>query len=309
MGGRSNQPAIPSAIQCLETFLTKEFEALEGIEFEKKTVEKKRYLVERIKQYILSTYGNRHFQLSKLRLVDGTNLVNFCKKTFGHGHNHAVLHAEFLKRALNYAIANEWMDKNPLAFFRPRRERKPVVVLRESDIKKLEKAQFVSREYTYVTDVFLFCCYTGLSYTDVNTLVGSHISISTEGIALIRINRGKNGNPCIIPLVTKAVQLIQKYITNPDSIQRKTIFPVYSNQAMNRILKEIQAITGLEVRLTTHIARKTCASYYIAQGVPLTSVATMLGHVKTSTTEQYYTQRSEESVLRHFLEFQNKVSK
>ncbi len=247
-------------------------------------------------------------QLSQLRPIDGQNLVNFCKKNFAHGHNHAVLHAEFLKRTLNYAIANEWIEKNPLAFFRPKRERKQVQVLHEGDIKKLEAASFSTREYVYVRDVFLFCCYTGLSYTDVNRLDRSHLALSDDGSPLIRISRGKNGNPCIIPLIEKSIRLIQTYSDNPDSVRRNTIFPVYTNQAMNRILKEIQAIVELELRLTTHVARKTCASYYIANGVPLTSVASMLGHVKTSTTEQYYTQRSETFVLKHFREFQERVS-
>jgi integrase len=299
--GKDN--STPTLFQCLDKFLKDEFELLEGIDFEKKTVDKKRYIVERTKQYVLSIYGNRYFKLSDLKPIDGQSLVNFCKTTFKHGHNHAVLHAEFLKRTLNYAIANEWIDKNPLAFFRPKRERKPVVALKESEIRQLEETAFLGREYNYVKDVFLFCCYTGLSYVDVHKLSSSHVIYTDTNEALIKIQRGKNGNICIIPLAPQALELLEKYSNNPDCLFRNRLLPVYSNQAMNRILKEIQVLCNLSVRLTTHLARKTCASYYIANGVPLTSVATMLGHKKTSTTEQYYTQRSEEAVIQHMQDF------
>ncbi|WP_461149016.1 tyrosine-type recombinase/integrase [Spirosoma pulveris] len=302
----SADPTIPTLIECLETFFKNEFEALTGIDYEHKTVDKKRYIVQRIRQYVITHHNNPHFKLSDLKLVDAQNLVNFCKRTFGHGHNHAVLHAEFLKRTCNYAIANEWMDRNPFAFFRPRRDRKDVVSLRESHLKALEDAVFVGREYNYVKDVFLFCCYTGLAYVDVSQLSAIHVVTKEDGSQLLKIKRGKNGNMCTVPLVPKALRILKKYEANPDCLDKNRLLPVYANQVMNRILKEIQAICKLPVRLTTHVARKTCASYYIANNVPLTSVATMLGHKKTSTTEQYYTERTEEAVIRHIKEFQDR---
>ncbi|MCK8493155.1 site-specific integrase [Spirosoma sp. RP8] len=300
----SADPSVPTLIECIEGFFMNEFEALKGIDYEQKTVEKKRYIVQRIKQYVLSHHSNPHLRLSELKLADAQNLVNFCKRTFGHGHNHAVLHAEFLKRTFNYAIANEWLERNPFAFFKPRRERKDVVALKEADIRTLENMSFVGREYNYVKDVFLFSCYTGLAYVDVSQLDASHVVTLENGSQLIKIKRGKNGNLCVIPLVPKALQILHKYRDNYDCVFNNRLLPVYANQVMNRILKEIQAICKISVRLTTHVARKTCASFYIANGVPLTSVATMLGHKKTSTTEQYYTERTEEAVIRHINEFQ-----
>lgn len=296
--------SLPTLIECLEKFLKEEFEDLEGIDYVKKTVEKKQYIVQRIKDYIITVYGNSYVKLSDIKAVDAPRLVNHCKKKYSHGHNHAVLHAEFLKRVFNYAIANEWIDKNPFVFFKPKRERKAVVALTESEILKLEKMEFHVPQYNYVKDVFLFCCYTGLSYIDINRLDRSFLYDVDTTTPLIRLNRGKNSVKCVIPLVPKAIALINKYANDAYSNLKGKLFPVYCNQAMNRILKEIQMICALPICLTTHVARKTCASYYIANGVPVTSVALMLGHVKTSTTEQYYTKRSEEAVKQHLQEFQ-----
>ncbi|GAB3783789.1 hypothetical protein GCM10028818_42240 [Spirosoma horti] len=103
----SADPTIPTLTECLETFFKNEFEALTGIDYEHKTVEKKRYIVQRIKQYVITHHSNPHLKLSDLKLVDAQNLVNFCKRTFGHGHNHAVLHAEFLKRTCNCTSSTE----------------------------------------------------------------------------------------------------------------------------------------------------------------------------------------------------------
>lgn len=193
-------PAIPTLLDCLDTFFSAEFEALRGIDFEPKTVEKKRYIVQRIREYVIKRHNNPYLALSDLKLADAQGLVNFCKQTFGHGHNHAVLHAEFLKRTLNYAISNEWLDRNPFIFFRPKRERKAVEALRESDVRLLEETEFIGREYSYVRDVFLFCCYTGLAYVDVKSLNKSHIVTLESGSQLIKIRRGKNGNMCIMDL-------------------------------------------------------------------------------------------------------------
>ncbi|NID13364.1 site-specific integrase [Fibrivirga algicola] len=296
----------PTLIECLERFYKEEFEQLSGIDYKQKSVEKKRYLVERIKRYVLEHHINPFFKLSDVKLIDGKNLTNFCKRVFGHGHNHAVLHAEFLKRTLNYAIANEWLDRNPLVFFKPKRDRKDVVALRESDLLKLFSTVFHSTQYNYVKDVFLFCCYTGLAYNEVKALDKSHLQTTEKGELLIRIHRGKNGNLSIIPVVPQALAILERYKNNIHCISTEKLLPVYANQVMNRILKEVQAISGIEVRLTTHVARKTCASMYVQNGVPLTSVAIMLGHKKTSTTEQYYTQRSEESVIRDIQAFVNR---
>ncbi|WP_262507327.1 tyrosine-type recombinase/integrase [Spirosoma radiotolerans] len=141
---------------------------------------------------------------------------------------------------------------------------------------------------------------------DVSRLSSVHVVTKEDGSQLLKIKRGKNDNMCTIPLVPKALRILQKYANNPDCLEKNRLLPVYANQVMNRILKEIQAICKIPVRLTTHVARKTCASYYIANNVPLTSVATMLGHKKTSTTEQYYTKRTEEAVIRHIKEFQDR---
>lgn len=288
----------PTLIECLERFYEEEFKALSGINYKRKSVEKKRYLVERIKRYVIDHHKNLFFKLSDVKQIDATNLTNFCKRVFGHGHNHAVLHAEFLKRTLNYAIANEWLDRNPFQMFKPTRDRKDVVALREADVKKLANEVFHSTQYNYVRDVFLFCCFTGLSYNEVQSFDNNHLETLSDGTLLIKIRRGKNNNLSIVPVVHQALAVIEKYQANPHSIKIANLLPVYANQVMNRILKEIQAICGIEVRLTTHVARKTCASYFVENGVPLTSVATMLGHKKTSTTEQYYTQRREEAVIR-----------
>lgn len=236
----SADPTIPTLVECLESFFKNEFEILTSIDFEPKTVEKKRYIVQRIKQYVTTHHSNPHLKLSELKLADAQSLVNFCKRTFGHGHNHAVLHAEFLKRMLNYAIAHEWLERNPFAFFKPRRDRKDVVALREADIRNLESTVFVGREYNYVKDVFLFCCYTGLAYVDVSQLNATHIVTKEDGSQILKIKRGKNGNMCTVPLVPKAIEILQKYADNYDCIANNRLLPVYANQVMNRILKELQ---------------------------------------------------------------------
>ncbi|EEX19788.1 site-specific recombinase, phage integrase family [Prevotella veroralis F0319] len=59
-------------------------------------------------------------------------------------------------------------------------------------------------------DMFLFSCYTGLSYTDVYHLTAEHI-IHESDMDWIRKPRIKTGNICHIPLLPEASAIIERY--------------------------------------------------------------------------------------------------
>ena len=63
---------------------------------------------------------------------------------------------------------------------------------------------------------------------------------------------------------------------------------MYGITTLNRALKRIASICGIEKRLVFHCGRHTYATEItLSQGVPLETVSKMLGHTRIDTTQIY----------------------
>ncbi|KAA6333053.1 Tyrosine recombinase XerC [termite gut metagenome] len=103
---------------------------------------------------------------------------------------------------------------------------------------------------------------------------------------------------CNIPVLSVARKLIEKYQDHPDCIRKGVLLPVVSNQKMNAYLKEIADLCGINKRLTTHVARHTCATIVmLANHVSMENVAKILGHSNTKMT-QHYAKVLDSSIMR-----------
>lgn len=138
-----------------------------------------------------------------------------------------------------------------------------------------------------VRDVYIFCCYTGLAFTDVEQLKAEHIALDINNAQWIRKRRQKTKNMCNIPLLEIPRAILDKYKEHPYCQKHGVLLPVLSNQKMNSYLKELADICGINKQLTTHTARHTFATLTLANGVSIESVAKMLGHSDTKMTRHY----------------------
>jgi integrase/recombinase XerD len=155
--------------------------------------------------------------------------------------------------------------------------------LTDDELKSLENYDFSQTRLQQVKDLFVFCCYTGLAFKEMSNLKTEHIVKGFDGNVWIKMNREKTSKPLMIPLLPKALDMINKYQNE------EVLLPVISNQRFNSYLKEIADIVGLKKNLTHHIARKTFASTVLLfNDVPMEIVSELLGHSKISTTQDYY---------------------
>ena len=91
-----------------------------------------------------------------------------------------------------------------------------------------------------------------------------------------------------MPLLPKAVEIIEKYKNHPYCKVYNKLLPVNSNVRYNAYLKEIADLCGIQKRLTTHVARHTCATtVLLTNGVPLETAQEFLGHSDIRTTQIY----------------------
>tara|TARA_Y100000815_G_C13149884_1_gene427609 strand:- start:270 stop:773 length:504 start_codon:yes stop_codon:yes gene_type:complete len=136
--------------------------------------------------------------------------------------------------------------------------------------------------------MFIFSCYTGLAYSDVEKLSKFDITIGIDGSKWIRIHRSKTGTRSSIPLLPVAEQILDSYENHPQVEASERVIPVLSNQKSNAFLKEIAIMCGINKPLTTHLARHTFATTItLTNGVPIETVSKMLGHQSLRTTQHY----------------------
>lgn len=189
-----------------------------------------------------------------------------------------------LRTPIKQAISEGYLDRDPFILHKSKTVRKTVIFLTTEELKTLEEAVLQQKRLSVIQDLFIFCCYTGLAYNEMTNLEKQNIQIGFDSINWIQMKREKTQRQISIPILPKAQEIIEKYSTDSNRI-----FPPISNQKFNSYLKEISTITGIEKRLTHHIARKTFASTVLLYNdVPMEIVSELLGHSNMTITQESY---------------------
>lgn len=74
-------------------------------------------------------------------------------------------------------------------------------------------------------DLFIFCCFTGLAFSDIKQLAPEHIVTDMQGHRWIRKPRQKTGNMCNIPLLEIPARILQRYRTDPECVAHNVLLP------------------------------------------------------------------------------------
>ena len=221
--------------------------------------------------------------------------------------NGVMKHMERLKKMVALAAKMEWIPKDPFQRYRLR-------------FQKVDKAFLTTQEFTFVEtknlnsklnlarDLFVFSCYTGLSYVDLTNLRPSNICIGIDSEYWIKTFRQKTDIPVNVPLLSQAKLIIDKYKNDPRAINKGSLFPSLSNQKINQYLKEIAVACDINKDLSFHTERHTFATTItLTNGVPIETVSKMLGHTKLSTT-QIYARVLEKKVSQDMQVLRNKLN-
>ena len=139
-----------------------------------------------------------------------------------------------------------------------------------------------------IRDIFLFCCFTGLAYSDVKELQHDNIETGIDGKKWIKMKRKKTKKWCSIPLLPVPLDILKKYKNHPICQKNRKLLPVISNQKTNAYLKEIADICKIKKKLSTHTARHTFATTVtLSNQVSIEAVSKMLGHSSIQMTKKY----------------------
>lgn len=134
-----------------------------------------------------------------------------------------------LKKMVNLALNLQWITNNPFATYKLKILKVNREQLSEKELAEMEKKKLSIDRLDMVRDMFVFCCYTGLSYVDMINLTPGHIIAGSEGERWIRTCREKTMIPINVPLLPKALTILDKYKANIRSLSSGRVFPVMSN--------------------------------------------------------------------------------
>ena len=204
------------------------------------------------------------------------------------GNNTAMKHIKRLRRMVTLAYRMKWMERDPFVNFKMKIEKKERGFLTDFELLSIEDLSSSIERLMVVKDLFVFSCYTGISYVDIVQLNEDNIVMGIDGSPWIMAKRVKTGAPFKIPLLPKAAILIDKYKDHYRTNNTSNLLPKLSNQKLNSYLKEIADLCGIKKNLTFHMARHTFATTVtLSNGVPIETVSKLLGHTKLSTTQIY----------------------
>lgn len=272
-----------------------------------KTVEKYAKWIEVTEDFLVKTYNRYDIAFVEITPAFGDRLYTWLLTYKNYGNDYSRKVMSFLKAVLNYAVANAWVDRNPIAYQSWERSKRRILALNDAEMERVETTPILEQSLSVCRDVFLFQCYTGLAFADLSTLTAAHLFQSNEGQFFIRKSREKTNETSIIPLLPRCMAILKKY--EDYAAKNGVLLPVLTNQKYNNKLKVLAEVSGISrFPLTTHIARKTCATQHLNNGVPLATVAGILGHATSRTTEQFYAVMREDTIVKNVFEhYKNKA--
>ena len=199
------------------------------------------------------------------------------------GSLHWIFHT--LVRMLNVAVKEGVMDKNP--FYALGRHERIAKQQPERDyLTKEELLALIEAPTTNETtkQAFLFCCFTGLRYSDVSVLTWRNIKQVNDGLVVSIQSMQKTGKQVTIPLNQSALKWL------PDRNGWKPglkVFDMTCLSTCDKCLKKMAAAAGIKKNVSFHTARHSMATLSLAAGGDLYTVGKLLGHTNINSTQVY----------------------
>ena len=203
----------------------------------------------------------------------------------------------WLSRLMFRAVSQRIIRYNPFEHAKYEKEEKKIRFLQKSEVAKLATMKMNDSEAELARLMFVFSCFTGLAIADMEHLLYNHIQTAADGRKYIRKERQKTKVEFIVPLHPIAEAIIrhcweeQEINDGQQTVKEKgetLIFPrECSRSVIDTKLSIVGKACGIKERLSFHMARHTFGTMSLSAGIPIESIAKMMGHVSISSTQIY----------------------
>lgn len=284
--GKNKQ--VRTILDVFEIQLAKLSKAVASKKASLKTKQRLENIHTKFKLFLKKEYKVSDKPLIEFKASLGEELKEFFTIDCTLADNTAYKYIRIMKELFDYAVDKEWLNKNPIKNYKcpykdPHRE-----VLTMIELDKLIESQMPNYMLERCRDIYVFSCFTGYAYQEVDSLTEDNVIIGMDGNKWISLDRHKTGEPELVPLLPIALNIIEKYKNDAWCKAHNKLLPVRSNQKYNKNLKKIAETAKIKKHLTTHTARHTFATTVTLENdVPLETVSKLLGHRSIKTTQIY----------------------
>ena len=189
----------------------------------------------------------------------------------------------WLKGIVLRAHYNGKIPRNPFAQFHISPNCKEREFLTEGELKAVVTHEFEDDNLAFVRDIFVFVCFTALSFIDVKNLTTDNI-VDINGDKWIISKRHKTNIPFEVKLMDVPLQIIDRYKHLQED---KLVFGKMNYWSMCKKLKTVMTACGIEKAISYHCGRHSFATLALSKGMPIESVSRVLGHTNIVTTQIY----------------------
>ena len=158
------------------------------------------------------------------------------------------------------AINNGWLQRDPFYEYSITKEETKRGFLTKEEITQLINGTFKKKSYELIRDLFIFCTFTGLSWTDMEHLTKDNLEISFDGHLWIKTNRQKTGTESNIRLLEVAKHIIDKY---EGMAENGRLLPVPCYYNCKNGIKVIAKRCGIDENVTWHMRRHRTLSFLL----------------------------------------------
>lgn len=235
-------------------------------------------LISTITEDLIEEY---RFFLKKHRLKSSTINNNLC----------------WLSRLMFRAVSRRIIRCNPFENAKYEKEEKKIRFLQKSDVMKLMAMKINDSETELARLMFVFSCFTGLAIADMENLEYRHIQTAADGRKYIRKERQKTKVEFVVPLHPIAEAIIkhckieqersEEHLTEKEKGDSLIFHRDCSRSVMDTKLSIVGKACGIKERLSFHMARHTFGTMTLNAGIPIESIAKMMGHASISSTQIY----------------------
>jgi len=255
-----------------------------GINVTKSTVERYNTTRRNLSGFILYKYNLNDIPVKEVNRQFIGDFETYLMTQNNYSKNYIVSMLKKLRHIIELALNREWIHHNPFKDFKLQWQKTDRGYLTQTEIETLMGAQFEDQRLEQARDIFVFCVFTGLAYTDVKHLSEENIQSSIDGKMWIKGKRRKTDTEYNIPLLNIPKTILDKY---SGKSKHGAALPVFSILWYNNLLKEIAIQCNITKNITSHLARHTFATLTLTKGVSIESVSKMLGHTSIKTTQIY----------------------
>ena len=284
-----------TVIQAIERYLSKEYLS-KASDWQEATAIKNQQRVNVLKEFFNDKFKNHEVDFEDLKPSIAEDLVEWAKLKRGNGNDTAIRLVKLLKRVVNYAIANQWTTYNPFLAFRAKHENKEIVALNDAEIQALIDLPLTTATMQKTRDLFIFCIFSCMAYAELKALTYGDFNKFSDEILIIMERKKRGHGRMVIPVLPDVERILKTY--EPENFNDKTLcFNVPTGQSLNRVIKEIAGMAGINKVVTWHTARKTGATYLLNQGVPIEIVQKVCGHKSVKVTQAHYAVMHDATVM------------